>query len=47
MTIITSLVIVVDELLKAYDYETSKKLSDFVGLIIAIVLLWEEQRLLL
>ena len=29
-----SLVIVVDELLKAYDYETSKKLSVFVGLII-------------
>jgi Na+-transporting NADH:ubiquinone oxidoreductase subunit D len=27
-------VIVVDELLKAYDYETSKKLSVFVGLII-------------
>ena len=26
MTIIASLVIVVDELLKAYDYETSKKL---------------------
>jgi Na+-transporting NADH:ubiquinone oxidoreductase subunit D len=34
MTIISSLVIVVDELLKAYDYETSKKLSVFVGLII-------------
>ena len=34
MTIIASLVIVVDELLKAYDYETSKKLSVFVGLII-------------
>ena len=33
MTIIASLVIVVDELLKAYDYETSKKLSVFVGLI--------------
>ena len=33
-TIIASLVIVVDELLKAYDYETSKKLSVFVGLII-------------
>jgi Na+-transporting NADH:ubiquinone oxidoreductase subunit D len=32
MTIIASLVIV--ELLKAYDYETSKKLSVFVGLII-------------
>ena len=32
MTIIASLVIVVDELLKAYDYETSKKLSVFVGL---------------
>ena len=34
MTIIASLVIVVDEVLKAYDYETSKKLSVFVGLII-------------
>ena len=34
MTIIASLVIVVDELLKAYDYETSKRLSVFVGLII-------------
>ena len=34
MTITASLVIVVDELLKAYDYETSKKLSVFVGLII-------------
>ena len=34
MTIIASLVIVDDELLKAYDYETSKKLSVFVGLII-------------
>ena len=34
MTIIASLVIVVDELLKAYDYETSKKLTVFVGLII-------------
>ena len=34
MTIIATLVIVVDELLKAYDYETSKKLSVFVGLII-------------
>ena len=34
MTIIASLVIVVDELLKAYDYETSKKRSVFVGLII-------------
>ena len=34
MTIIASLVIVVDELLKAYDYETSKKLSVCVGLII-------------
>ena len=34
MTIIASLVIVVDELLKAYSYETSKKLTVFVGLII-------------
>ena len=34
MTIIATLVILVDELLKAYDYETSKKLSVFVGLII-------------
>ena len=34
MTIIASLVIVVDQILQAYDYETSKKLSVFVGLII-------------
>jgi Na+-transporting NADH:ubiquinone oxidoreductase subunit D len=34
ITIIASLVIVVDELLKAYAFETSKRLSVFVGLII-------------
>jgi len=34
MTIIASLVIVVDQLLKAYAFEISKKLSVFVGLII-------------
>jgi Na+-transporting NADH:ubiquinone oxidoreductase subunit D len=34
MTIIASLVIVVDEFLKAFAYETSKTLSVFVGLII-------------
>lgn len=34
MTIIASLVIVVDQLLKAYAYEMSKELSVFVGLII-------------
>jgi Na+-transporting NADH:ubiquinone oxidoreductase subunit D len=34
MTIIASLVIVVDQLLKAYAYEISKTLSVFVGLII-------------
>jgi Na+-transporting NADH:ubiquinone oxidoreductase subunit D len=34
MTIIASLVIVVDQFLKAYAYETSKTLSVFVGLII-------------
>ncbi|MDH3639835.1 MAG: NADH:ubiquinone reductase (Na(+)-transporting) subunit D [Gammaproteobacteria bacterium] len=34
MTIIASLVIVVDEVLKAYAFDTSKKLSVFVGLII-------------
>jgi len=34
MTIVASLVILVDELLKAYDYESSKTLSVFVGLII-------------
>ena len=34
MTIIASLVIVVDEILKAYFYEISKQLSVFVGLII-------------
>ena len=34
MIIIASLVIIVDQLLKAYAYETAKKLSVFVGLII-------------
>jgi len=34
MTIIASLVIVVDQILKAYAYDTSKKLAVFVGLII-------------
>ena len=34
MTIIASLVIMVDQFLKAYAYETSKQLSVFVGLII-------------
>lgn len=34
MTIIASLVIVVDQVLKAYAYETSRQLSVFVGLII-------------
>jgi len=34
MTIIASLVIVVDQVLRAYSYDTSKKLSVFVGLII-------------
>ena len=34
MTIVASLVILVDELLKAYDYESSKTLTVFVGLII-------------
>ena len=34
MTIIASLVIVVDQILKAYAYQTSKALSVFVGLII-------------
>ena len=34
MTIISSLVILLDQFLKAYDYETSKTLSVFVGLII-------------
>jgi len=34
MIIIASLVIVVDQVLKAYAYEVSKKLSVFVGLII-------------
>ena len=34
MTIIDSLVIVVDQVLKAYSYEISKQLSVFVGLII-------------
>lgn len=34
MTIIASLVIVVDQLMRAFAYETSKQLSVFVGLII-------------
>jgi Na+-transporting NADH:ubiquinone oxidoreductase subunit D len=34
MTIISALVIVVDQLLRAYAFETSKQLSVFVGLII-------------
>ena len=34
MTIIASLVIVVDQILRAYTYEVSKQLSVFVGLII-------------
>lgn len=34
MTVIASAVIVVDQMLKAYAYETSKQLSVFVGLII-------------
>jgi Na+-transporting NADH:ubiquinone oxidoreductase subunit D len=34
MTIIASLVIIVDQLLKAYLYDVSKQLSVFVGLII-------------
>ena len=34
MTIIASLVIVVDQLLRAFSYELSKQLSVFVGLII-------------
>lgn len=34
MTIIASLVILVDEVLKAYAYDTSRQLSVFVGLII-------------
>lgn len=34
MTVIASLVIVVDQLLKAFSYELSKQLSAFVGLII-------------
>jgi len=34
MTIIASLVIVVDQFLRAYAYETSKQLSVFVGLIV-------------
>lgn len=34
MTIIASFVIVVDQMLRAYAYETSKQLSVFVGLII-------------
>jgi len=34
ITVIASLVIIVDQILKAYAYETSKQLSVFVGLII-------------
>ena len=39
MTIISSLVIIVDELLKAYAYEASKELSVFVGLIITNIVM--------
>jgi len=34
ITIIASLVVLVDELLKAYDYESSKTMTVFVGLIV-------------
>lgn len=34
ITIIASLVVLVDEILKAYDYETSKAIGVFVGLIV-------------
>tara|TARA_B100000686_G_scaffold82395_1_gene89031 strand:+ start:7605 stop:8279 length:675 start_codon:yes stop_codon:yes gene_type:complete len=34
ITIIASLVVLVDEVLKAYDYETSKAIGVFVGLIV-------------
>jgi Na+-transporting NADH:ubiquinone oxidoreductase subunit D len=34
MTVVASLVIVVDQVLKAYAYETSRQLSVFVGLIV-------------
>ena len=34
ITLIASLVVVVDELLKAYDYETSKTIGVFVALIV-------------
>ena len=47
MTIIASLVIVVDEVLKSYDYETSKKLSVFVGLIITNCIVMGRAELLL
>ena len=41
MTIIASLVIVVDQILKAFAYEISKQLSVFVGLIIWGVREWK------
>ncbi len=37
MTVIASLVIIVDQILKAYLYDISKQLSVFVGPIITIV----------
>ncbi len=40
MAIIASLVIVVDQLLRAFAYETSKQLSVFVGLIITNCIRW-------
>jgi len=41
MTIIASLVIVVDQILKAYAYEVSKQLAVFVGLIITNCIVME------
>jgi Na+-transporting NADH:ubiquinone oxidoreductase subunit D len=38
LVVISTLVILVDQVLKAYSYEVSKQLSVYVGLIITIVL---------
>ena len=45
ITIIASFVIVVDQLLKAYAFETSKQLSVFVGLIITNCIVMAQQKI--
>ncbi len=40
LTVVAALVIIVDQVLKAYSYQLSKQLGAFIGLIIPTVLLW-------